>query len=148
SGLCVGVIVIQAGVRSGSLITARLAAEQGREVFAVPGRIEEDAAEGCHELIRTGGAKLVESITHVLEELPGFSELPKEELAAAKVQEPSTSTPTEAAIVKHLRHTEAVNIEELIVLTGLAPDQLNPALLMLEMQGVLSQLPGRNFVLK
>lgn len=131
-GLAKGCLVVEAAVSSGSLITARLAADQGREVFAIPGSIHSPLAKGCHALIKQG-AKLVESAQDVLEEL-GYS--------ARSVPPAETPAPeTEHALLAHIGF-DPVNIDTLQQRSGLAAAALNSALTDLELAGQVEALPG------
>lgn len=136
SGLARGCLVVEAAVHSGSLITARLAAEQGREVFAIPGSIHSPFAKGPHRLIREG-AKLVETAQDVLEELQlaeprsGRSETPLEKSPGCD------SDPFWAA----LGH-DPISLDQLAARSGLGIDRLSARLLELELAGELQRLPG------
>jgi DNA processing protein len=134
SGLARGVLVVEAAVRSGSLITARLAAEQGREVFAIPGPIHSSLAKGCHRLIKQG-AKLVESAQDVLEEL-GLSES-----VSANIQQSHTVETTHSDFVKHLGHSPC-GIDALVIRTGLTAERVCAILLELELNGRVASMPG------
>ncbi len=136
AGLSRGVLVIEAAARSGSLITARLASECGRDVFAVPGSIHSPLAKGCHQLIRQG-AKLVESVADVLEEL----DLP------APPGRPSTSAPPaapddEAASLLETLGYDPVHPDELSRRSGWTAGRLAAALLDLELSGRIARHPG------
>jgi len=135
SGLSRGVLVVEAAPESGSLITARLAAEQGREVFAIPGSIHSPVARGCHKLIKQG-AKLVETANDILEEL-GNIEPPE-----AVVTRSSTSTddPLLAALGQ-----DPCSLDDLAERTGYDTDQLLTELLMLELSGQIATLPGNRY---
>ncbi len=135
SGLSRGVLVVEAALQSGSLITARLAAEQGREVFAIPGSIHSPLARGCHRLIREG-AKLVETAADILEELGA----PAPSLAAAGAPHPA-SPAADDPLLAALGH-DPCGLDELAERTGLAPDRLLGALLDLELVGRIAVLPG------
>lgn len=144
SGLSRGVLVVEAGLRSGSLITARLALEQGREVFAVPGSIRNPMARGCHQLIREG-ARLVESPEDILEELEGWW---SQATPAASGQEEESSGPDlsglgprEIAVFQALGY-DPVSTDALALATNLPADQLMQALLQLELQGLAASAPG------
>jgi DNA processing protein len=144
SGLSRGVLVVEAAVGSGSLITARQAAEQGREVLAIPGSIHSPLARGCHQLIKQG-AKLVESAADVLEELAWRTQL------AAPVPLPTTvnatppqAPPDEERILHALGHDPA-DAETLLARTSLTPDALFAILTALELDGRLTRLPGNRF---
>jgi len=132
SGLSLGVLVVEAALESGSLITARQAGEQGREVFALPGSIHNPLARGCHRLIRDG-AKLVESAADVLEEL----RLPVP-------QTPSTEAATPDALLDLLT-AGPLGLDELKGQTGLTVDTLSSMLLTHELEGRIARLPGERF---
>jgi DNA processing protein len=137
SGLALGTVVVEASERSGSLITASLAAEQGREVFAVPGAVGE-ATRGTHRLIREG-AKLTECVEDILEEIaPQIRSQARPAVAVALDDH-------EAAIMRDLGdHT--LHIDEVIARTGMAPHLALQALLALELKGLIEQLPGKRFL--
>ena len=137
SGLARGVLVIEAAAQSGSLITARMAAEQGREVFAIPGSIHSPLSKGCHQLIRQG-AKLVESAQDVLEEL-------HYNRPAAALSLPVTAfNPDEQTLLEVIGYSP-VNLDVLTLRSGWDIAALNGQLLKLEMAGVIEVLPGGNY---
>ncbi len=137
SGLSQGTLVVEAALESGSLITARQALEQGREVFAVPGSIHSPQSRGCHSLIRQG-AKLVESAQDVLEELrvpDPFAPVP---LALG------TPAPAETGLLALLGH-DPTSLDALQARSGLQTAQLQAELLELELSGQVQRLPGGLF---
>jgi DNA processing protein len=138
SGLCRGCLVIEAALASGSLITARLAADQGREVFAVPGSIHSPLSKGCHSLIKSG-AKLVECADDVLSELSGFRAA-----ARADVADPVTPAAEAAGLLAFMGH-DPVDVDALCERAGLSADQVSSELLRLELDGRVTALPGGLF---
>ena len=157
AGLALGTLVIEAGTRSGSLITARLAAELGREVFALPGSIDNPMAAGCHRLIRDG-ARLVESPQEVVEALlPAVRALGHAlagRLAATAVEDNAATgavapsrqiaDPAAARVQAALGHGIAT-LDELVARTGLEVAALAPLLLALELEGRLAPLAGSRY---
>lgn len=135
AGLSQGTLVVEAAVQSGSLITARLAAEQGREVFAIPGSIHAPQSRGCHALIRQG-AKLVESAQDILEDLHLATPLPADEGA-----QPTSNTGEEDSLLRAMGH-DPVSLDALQARTGLDTAHLLARLLELELSGEVARLPG------
>ena len=137
AGLTQGCLVVEAAVQSGSLITARLAVEAGREVFAIPGSIHSPQARGCHALIRQG-AKLVESAEDVLEELPalGFAPAPAAEESEA---------PHEQQALLDAMGFDPVSMDALMARCGWPAAELSAALLELELDGEVARLAGQLF---
>ncbi len=143
SGLSLGVLVVEAARFSGSLITARLAAEQGREVFAIPGSIHSPLARGCHQLIRQG-AKLVEEAADVLTELrlPVPQERPR---APGKTPAAEPVLDKEYEMLLDALGFEPATIDVLVARTHLAFESVASMLLILELQGRVAALPGGRY---
>jgi DNA processing protein len=139
AGLSRGCLVVEAAERSGSLITARLAADAGRDVFAIPGSIHSTLSKGCHKLIKQG-AKLVESAQDVLEELrwDDHQPLPRNDALAA------TEDPAEAALMVALGH-DPCDVDTLAARCDLTPETLLAILLQLELAGRIPALPGNRY---
>lgn len=135
AGLTRGTLVVEAAVQSGSLITARLASEAGREVFAIPGSIHSPQSRGCHALIKQG-AKLVESAEDILEELQGG---PRQ--AAFPLDEDATPADPLLAALGH----DPATLDALLARTGWPVAELSARLLDLELQGRVARLPGGLF---
>jgi DNA processing protein len=163
SGLSLGTLVTEAAPRSGSLITARYAAEQGREVFAIPGSIHNPLARGCHALIRDG-AKLIDSVDQLLEELAPqlqdyLGRAAAREAAPASQQRPGAAAgapapsspgsapdldPEYQRLLAGMGH-DPVTLDELIERTGFSAQEVSSMILLLELQGHVSCLPGGRF---
>ncbi len=137
SGLARGCLVVEAAERSGSLITARLAGEQGRDVFAIPGSIHSPLSKGCHKLIKQG-AKLVDNACDILEEL-GLS-------AQDEIHSPAASAPNAetASLLDCIGH-DPFDVDMLASRSGLTAEKLYAILLQMELDGRIASLPGGRF---
>jgi DNA processing protein len=139
SGLSRGCLVVEAAAASGSLITARTAADQGREVFAIPGSIHSPLSKGCHGLIKSG-AKLVESAEDVLAELSGFRQSGSASTTARRVPPGARSIP-DSALLALMGH-DPVDVDSLCTRAGMSAEQVSSELLRLEIDGHVAALPG------
>jgi len=162
SGVSHGVVVVEAGEKSGSLITARTALEQGREVFAVPGSIDTAGSRGTHKLIKQG-AKLIENVYDILDEiLPQLDRESQDKILQAKnspqdnaaqekgtpaVAEVSGLSDAEMSVLKQIS-SKPVNVDSIIASTGLKANDVLSILLNMELQCLVRQLPGKIFVRK
>jgi DNA processing protein len=147
SGLAVGTLVVEAAVRSGSLITARLAAEQGREVFAIPGSIHNPLTRGCHKLLRQG-ARLVEAADDICSELGAIVGYLSDSLSPNAVVTPPHAGPLldkEYKILLDALGFDPAGLDELVARTDLKTDAVASMLLMLELDGQVQQQPGGRF---
>ena len=151
SGLSLGCLVVEANIDSGSLITARLAAEQGREVFAIPGSIHSPVTKGCHQLIKQG-AKLVESVQDILEEINWTSIVNS---LASKNSQPSISpsglladlspNSLQTNTVLDFMGFDPINFESIRTNSGLTTEVLSSMLMLLELENKITSLAGSNY---
>jgi DNA processing protein len=161
SGVSLGVVVVEAGEKSGSLITARVALDQGREVFAVPGSIDSAGSRGTHHLIRQG-AKLIENVDDILDEILPQLDL-KFETHAPEENIPSrpsvdTEEKPHSNVIRNLNDAERavlktitskkVDVDTVIAATGLSAGDVLTILLNLELQGIITHLPGKMYIRK
>lgn len=140
SGICQGVLVVEAAENSGSLITARCALDQGRDVFAVPGNVNFKTSRGTNRLIKEG-AKLVEGVEDILEELP------RRGPTGQVPPPPSVSLTPGEALVSTLLADGPLHIDDITVRSGLPTGEVAAILLRMELKGAVVQLPGKNFAL-
>lgn len=157
SGMSFGVLVVEAALQSGTLVTARHAMEQGREVFAIPGSIHNPLARGCHHLIRQG-AKLVETANDILEEIaPQLNVWLQQDKAAAPTQgklplsgaealQPIDTFDPEYAQVLDALGYEPLPIDRIILNTGLTAEEVSSILLMLELHGLVAACGGGHYM--
>ncbi|MFW6007321.1 MAG: DNA-processing protein DprA [Halanaerobiales bacterium] len=151
SGLSLGTVVVEASTRSGSLITADLALEQGREVFAVPGNISRASSRGTNNLIKKG-AKIVTKVSDITEELFLYYDnlernYSKPNSFPEKISYPELTTPEEK-VLKLLQQEESMQVNDIIELTNLKAKEVNTALLKLELKEIIARDEGKKYSFK
>lgn len=143
AGLTRGTLVVEAALRSGSLITARQAVEAGREVFAIPGSIHSPQARGCHALLRDG-AKLAETVDDILEELSALPRQATMDVSITPAAAPAVDQEEDDAVLRALGHDPAT-LDALIARCGWPAPELSVRLMELELDGRIARLPGGLF---
>jgi len=147
SGASLGTLVVEAARRSGSLITARLSGEQGREIFAIPGSIHNPLTRGCHQLIRQG-AKLVETADDIVDELaPLVTHLRQNAVESTSKDTPPPIDEQEYLRLKKFLGHDPIGIDELASNSGLTIEQVSSMLLILELEGDVESLSGGRYSL-
>jgi len=143
SGLSLGTLVVEASIKSGTMITAKLAADHCREVFAIPSSIHNPLSEGCHYLIKQG-AQLVDSVDDILSEIqPGFEPLKDTQNTTQNTKEMDKST---SVLLKCLSY-EALTVDELVEKTNLSPQIVTQELLLLELENRITKTAGSGYIL-
>ena len=143
SGLSLGVLVVEASIKSGTMITAKLAADQNREVFAIPSAISNPLSKGCHQLIKQG-AKLVENVEDILDELQLPVLHPLRQTGVSVSTKYVDKTPS--VLLKYLSY-EAISIDEMVEKSGLSPQIITQELLLLELENRVTKIEGRGYLL-
>ncbi|NOQ64020.1 MAG: DNA-protecting protein DprA [Methyloprofundus sp.] len=143
SGLCIGLLVVEAAKQSGSLITARMALEQNREVFAIPGAINNPLARGCNSLIREG-AKLVENTQDILVELGHLFAQPKVQNTPSPTETASSLDTELQSLLKYVQYSPT-SIDQLVTETHFSVENIAANLLMLEIQGYIIASDGGSY---
>lgn len=146
SGLSLGCLVVEANLQSGSQITARMAAEQGREIFAIPGSIHSPMSKGCHQLIKQG-AKLVDCLQDIVEELKlnaRTGHLTKEADTIDSTANPDHQIEDDNSILKMMGF-EPMALEQIVTISGLTVGEVSSMLMLLELEGKLTRLAGGQY---
>jgi DNA processing protein len=147
AGVCDATVVVETDVNGGSMITARFAGEQGRLLFAVPGRIDQATSQGCHQLIRDG-ATLLTSVDDILNELNYLDGLRPQPIPGKETAQPAPTVPLtadEAALFEHFRGGEHLSLDRLVELTGRPASEISATLMMLELKRLVAKKADGHF---